>query len=102
VPAAAVNPAFSAPAIERDPARNPTLTRMPLPASDSRKFCACAGPCDDQPMTPICLMPEKACGNSGNRWRPPRTIVSLVLPRVIVSTGKILEVKEIFRTPDRL
>jgi hypothetical protein len=33
--------------MDDEPARKPTLTRISVPASESRKFCACAGPCDD-------------------------------------------------------
>ena len=58
----AVKPAFSACGIEDEPSRRPTFTMMPVPASESRRFCAWAGPCDDQPITPIWRMPSKASG----------------------------------------
>ena len=62
VPLALVKPTASASFIDDEPSRSPTLTLMPVPSSDSRRFCACAGPCDDQPMTPICLMPVERLG----------------------------------------
>ena len=67
VPLSFVNPTASACFIEAEPSRRPTLTRMPEPSSDSRRFCACAGPCEDQPMTPIWETPSNAFGRSGNR-----------------------------------
>ena len=67
VPFSSVKPALRASAIDELPARRPTFTLMPVPSSESRRFCACAGPCDPQPMTPICLTPANALGSSGNR-----------------------------------
>ncbi len=62
VPFSSVKPALRASAIDALPARRPTFTLMPVPASESRRFCACAGPCEPQPMTPICLTPANAFG----------------------------------------
>jgi hypothetical protein len=76
VPLALVKPTASASFIDDEPSRRPTLTLMPVPSSDSRRFCAWAGPCEDQPMTPICLMPSNALGSSLKRSRPPLTMVS--------------------------
>ena len=67
VPLSFVKPTASACFIDAEPSRRPTLTLMFEPSSDSRRFCACAGPCDDQPMTPIREMPSNARGRSGNR-----------------------------------
>ena len=67
VPSSFLNPTASASFIEAEPSRSPTVTRMSEPSSDSRRFWACAGPCDDQPMTPIRDMPSKALGRRGNR-----------------------------------
>jgi hypothetical protein len=77
VPLSSEKPALRASAIEPDPPRSPTFTLIPVPSSESRRFCACAGPCDPHPMTPICLTPAKAFESSGNRCRPPLTICSL-------------------------
>ena len=93
VPFSSVKPALRASAIDELPARRPTLTLMPVPSSESRRFCACAGPCEPQPMTPICLMPSNALGSSGSRWRPPLTICSVRSPILTVSTWKILDAK---------
>ena len=67
VPLSLVNPTASACFIDAEPSRSPTLTRMFEPSSDSRRFRACAGPWDDQPMTPIWAMPSNAVGRRGNR-----------------------------------
>ena len=47
-------------------------------ASESLRFCACAGACDPHPITPILEIPSKALGRRGKRSRPPFTIVSVV------------------------
>ena len=99
VPFSLVKPTAAASFIEDEPSRRPTLTRMPEPSSDSRRFCAWAGPCDDQPMTPICLMPSKALGSSGNRWRPPATMVSSRSAILTTRVSNTLEVKLIVRNP---
>ena len=36
---------------------------MSEPASESRRFWAWAGPCEPQPITPICLIPSSALGS---------------------------------------
>src|SRR4030095_2758847 len=66
---------------------------MPVPVRDSRKFCACAGPCEPQPITPICCMPANAFGNNAKRSLPPRTIRSSVSPRRITWVSNTLELK---------
>ena len=86
-----LSPAASASAHDDDPSRRPTTTSMPVPSSESRRFCAWAGPCEPQPITPMRLMPAKASGSFGNRWRPPLTTVSLVPARSMVSTSKMLD-----------
>src|SRR5258708_10489156 len=96
VQVARLKPTDSASGIEDDPSRRPTLTLIPVPSRESRKFFACAGPCDDQPMTPICLMPSSACGSSGNRSRPPRTMYSSASPTWIHSFLKMLLSKFLF------
>ena len=93
VPSSFVNPAASASFIEAEPSRNPTVTRMSEPSSDSRRFRACAGPCDDQPMTPIREMPPNALGRRGNRWRPPATMVSSRSASRMVRVSNTFEVK---------
>ena len=96
VPLALVKPTASASFIDDDPSRRPTLTLMPDPSSDSRRFWACAGPCEDQPMTPICLMPSKALGSSGKRFRPPATMVSSRSAILTVRVSKTLDEKVIW------
>ncbi len=93
VPFASVKPALRASSIEPEPARRPILTLMPVPSSESRRFWACAGPCEPQPITPICLTPAKALGSSGNRWRPPLTICSVRSLILTVSTLNSLDEK---------
>ena len=88
VPSFSVKPAARASAIDSEPLRKPTTTLMPVPSSDSRRFCACAGPCEPQPMTPICLMPASAFGSRLNRCRPPRRKLSSTPSSSIVSTSK--------------
>src|SRR5262249_11439757 len=78
---------------EAEPSLRPTLTLISVPAKESRKFCACAGPCEDQPITPICRMPANALGSSGKRCRPPRTIYSSVSARRIFSFSNIFVVQ---------
>mmetsp|Transcript_710 Transcript_710/g.1857 ORF Transcript_710/g.1857 Transcript_710/m.1857 type:complete len:203 (+) Transcript_710:1119-1727(+) len=92
VPFASVKPASRASFIDDEPSRRPTLTVMPEPSSDSRKFCACAGPCEPQPITPICFTPASAAGSLGKRLRPPRTICSVWSANVASSTAKNFEV----------
>ena len=99
VPFSSVKPAAAASFIEDEPSRRPTLTLMPVPSSESRRFCAWAGPCDPQPMTPICLMPAKALGSSGNRWRPPATMVSSRSAILTTRVSNTLEVKLIVQNP---
>src|SRR6185436_6165597 len=94
-----LNPALRASAIELDPPRRPTFTLIPVPSSESRRFCACAGPCEPQPITPICLTPANAFASSGNRCRPPLTICSLRSLILTVSTEKILDEKLMWRPP---
>src|SRR5262245_7498751 len=67
---------------------------MPVPARDSRKFCAWAGPCEPQPMTPICLIPSNAFGSNAKRSLPPRTMRSSVSPRRITWVSKTLELQD--------
>ena len=67
VPPSFVKPTASACFIDAEPSRRPTLTLMFEPSSDSRRFWACAGPCDDQPMTPTWEIPSNARGRIGNR-----------------------------------
>src|SRR5260370_25384635 len=93
VPASLVKPTAAASFIEDEPSRRPTFTRRPVPSSDWRRFCACAGPCDDQPMTPICRMPSKALVSKGNRWRPPATMVSSRSAILTTRVSNTLEVK---------
>jgi hypothetical protein len=93
VPLALVKPTASASFIEDEPSRRPTLTRMPVPSSDSRRFCAWAGPWEDQPITPICLMPSNALGSSGKRFRPPATMVSSRSAILTVRVWKTFEEK---------
>jgi hypothetical protein len=81
VPLALVKPHASASAHEGESLRRPMATVvsfMPASANESRKFCACAGACEPQPMTPIFLMPSKALGNSLKRSRPPLITYSSV------------------------
>ena len=47
VPLSSVKPAARAASASSDePSRRPTLTLMPVPSSESRRFCAWAGPCE--------------------------------------------------------
>ena len=88
-----VNPTADALAIEAELSRKPTLTTMSVPVSESRRFWAWAGPCEDHPITPIWLTPSKAFVRSGNRSRPPGTMVSVVSPRLMVRVSKTFDVK---------
>ena len=50
-----------------------TLTSfIPAASSESLMFCACAGACDPQPMTPTVLIPFQASGSLESLSRPPR------------------------------
>jgi hypothetical protein len=71
VPLASVKPQASAALAEAEPGRSPIFTLMPVPSTDSRKFCACAGPWLPHPITPTCLIPSSADGSLLKRWRPP-------------------------------
>src|SRR5260221_13951885 len=44
-------------------------------------------------MTPICLMPSKALGSRGKRWRPPATIVSSRSAILTTRVSNTFEVK---------
>src|SRR5262249_3531777 len=100
VPFSLVKPTAAASFIEDEPSRNPTFTRIPVPSSDSRRFWAWAGPCEDQPMTPICLMPSKALGSFGKRWRPPATMVSSRSAILTTRGSNTFEVKLIAGPPE--
>mmetsp|Transcript_29706 Transcript_29706/g.62495 ORF Transcript_29706/g.62495 Transcript_29706/m.62495 type:complete len:201 (+) Transcript_29706:1039-1641(+) len=93
VPFFSSKPAARAKSIEDDPGRRPTFTLISVPSRDSRRFCACAGPCEPHPITPICFTPLSAFGKSGNRLRPPLTTCSVESCMVISSIGKTSEVK---------
>ena len=69
VPFCSVKPASRGRRIEDEPSRSPIFTLMSVPSSESRRFCACAGPCEPQPITPICLTPSNALGSSGSDSR---------------------------------
>ena len=100
VPSPFVNPTASAAFIDAEPSRSPTLTLMFEPSSDSRRFWACAGPCDDQPMTPIREIPSKALGRTGNRCRPPATMVSSRSASLMVRVSNTFEVKATVIPPE--
>jgi len=98
VSASSEKPTSRASSNDDDPSLNPirTLISSPASANESRKFCACAGACDPQPITPISLIPSNAWGNFGKRSRPPLTICSLVSAKFTSRTSKMSEEKELF------
>src|SRR5450759_1639295 len=97
VPSVSEKPAALASVSDSDPVRRPTATRTPVPASDSFRFCAWAGPCEPQPMTPICEIPASAFGKRGNRLRPPRRKLSSTPSSSIRSTVKTFDSKRLGR-----
>jgi hypothetical protein len=59
---------------------------------ESCKLRACAGPCDEYPITPICFTPLKASLSFGKRCRPPLTTFSSTPFSTRGSRSKTLEV----------
>ena len=78
VPSSSVKPHLRASSLDEDVGRRPmhTFVSMPASARESLKFCACAGACDPQPMTPMVLMPLSASGSFSKRCLPPLTMYS--------------------------
>mmetsp|Transcript_9514 Transcript_9514/g.28871 ORF Transcript_9514/g.28871 Transcript_9514/m.28871 type:complete len:242 (+) Transcript_9514:1365-2090(+) len=95
VPSLAEKPVASASAHEGDPLRRPMATGMlrPAVAIESLRFCACAGACEPQPMTPIFLMPSNAAGRPVSLSWPPRTMYSSCPANVTSSFWKALVLK---------
>mmetsp|Transcript_22662 Transcript_22662/g.56134 ORF Transcript_22662/g.56134 Transcript_22662/m.56134 type:complete len:329 (+) Transcript_22662:1433-2419(+) len=78
VPSSSLKLHLRASSLDVEEGRRPmqTLASIPASASESRKFCACAGAWEPQPMTPIVLMPLSASGSLAKRCLPPRTMYS--------------------------
>ena len=80
VPFSSVKSNFLASSFDFESGLRPMLTEIwsanPASASESRKFCACAGACDPHPMTPMDLTLFNAAGNNENLSLPPRTMYS--------------------------
>mmetsp|Transcript_14319 Transcript_14319/g.58293 ORF Transcript_14319/g.58293 Transcript_14319/m.58293 type:complete len:264 (+) Transcript_14319:2199-2990(+) len=78
VPSSSVKPHARASSLDLEEGLRPMQILVSMPASlrESRKFCACAGAWEPQPMTPMVLMPLSASGSFSKRWRPPRTMYS--------------------------
>src|SRR3989344_7846116 len=83
VPLSVVKPTLAASANDLLFLRSPMTTLMPRRSSESRRFCACAGPCELHPRTAVCLTPLRASARSGNLSRPPTTTSSVVRASLI-------------------